>query len=74
MIHQSVVAERQQQQSLKSIRIRNAAIFLLYIFGLIICIPLSLLVWFARRTFFNETKVAGVSYLPYSFCMVDSNF
>lgn len=31
----------------------------LYLLGIVVCVPLSLGVWFVRREFFNEKSVAG---------------
>lgn len=31
----------------------------LYLLGILVCVPLSLTVWFVRRKFFTERSVAG---------------
>lgn len=40
--------------------LRRPHFVVFYLVCIAICIPLSLLVWFARKHLFNETKVAGV--------------
>lgn len=52
--------KNQQQQQLKPSTVSFSAFFAIYLFGLVICIPTSLLIWFVRRRLFKETKVAGV--------------
>jgi len=51
---------KQQWKPHKPLTVSRPLFIALYIFGLIICVPTSLTVWFVRRRIFNETQVAGV--------------
>uniref|UniRef100_A0A0M3II68 MOSC_N domain-containing protein n=1 Tax=Ascaris lumbricoides TaxID=6252 RepID=A0A0M3II68_ASCLU len=39
--------------------LKRTLLLLLYVFGIFICVPLSLFVWWVRRKFFNEKSVVG---------------
>jgi hypothetical protein len=48
-------AEQKKQQ----LTVSGPFFIALYLFGLVICVPASFLVWFIRRRIFSETQVAG---------------
>lgn len=56
--------EQQTKNQPKPSTVSRPVFIALYLLGLVICIPTSLIIWFVRRRLFKETQVAGVNITP----------